>query len=112
MADDSVKSSKASDEVKDEGHVATEWEVDVAAQLSAGFDEDISDADAMRIRKKIDWHILPLMCSKFALDFLEPEIGLRPPHQVLYWIQFMDKTTLGSSAILGIRYVCLLWRVW
>ena len=24
---------------------------------------------------------------------------------VLYWIQFMDKTTLGNSAILGIKYV-------
>lgn len=64
MADDSVKSSKASDEVKDESHVATEWEVDVAAQLSAGFDEDISDADALRIRKKIDWHLMPLMCCE------------------------------------------------
>ena len=64
MADDSIKSSKASDEVKDEGHVATEWEVDVAAQLSAGFDEDISDADALRIRKKIDWHLMPLMCGE------------------------------------------------
>jgi hypothetical protein len=32
---------------------------------------------------------------------------------VLYFIQFMDKTTLGSSAILGIRYVfcCLSARV-
>ena len=64
MADDSIKSSKASDEVKDEGHVATEWEVDVAAQLSAGFDEDISYADALRIRKKIDWHLMPLMCCE------------------------------------------------
>lgn len=27
---------------------------------------------------------------------------------VLYFIQFMDKTTLGSSAILGIRYVLFL----
>ena len=25
-------------------------------------------------------------------------------HLVLYWIQFMDKTTLGSAAILGIQY--------
>lgn len=26
-----------------------------------------------------------------------------PLMMILYWIQFMDKTTLGSSAILGIR---------
>ena len=33
---------------------------------------------------------------------------------VLYWIQFMDKTTLGSAAILGIRCASgdyhLLWQ--
>ncbi|KAI0791142.1 MFS general substrate transporter [Abortiporus biennis] len=58
-------------------------QVDEGAQLVAGGIE-LDKAEADRIRKKIDWHILPLMC-------------------VLYWIQFMDKTTLGSSAILGIR---------
>jgi hypothetical protein len=31
---------------------------------------------------------------------------------VLYWIQFMDKTTLGSSAILGIRFVSWMDLVW
>ncbi|KAM5541010.1 hypothetical protein V8D89_005321 [Ganoderma adspersum] len=65
-------------------HVAVaNKEVDTAAQLATGLDE-LSPEEAIRIRKKIDWHILPLMC-------------------ILYWIQFMDKTTLGSSAILGIR---------
>lgn len=59
-------------------------QVDTAAQLVAGKALDLDPAEAERIRKKIDWHILPLMC-------------------ILYWIQFMDKTTLGSSAILGIR---------
>ncbi|KAI0337509.1 MFS general substrate transporter [Trametopsis cervina] len=64
-------------------------EVDTAAQLLvAGADdksnEPLDPAEALRIRRKIDLHILPLMCT-------------------LYWIQFMDKTTLGSSAILGIR---------
>ncbi|KAJ3478665.1 hypothetical protein NLI96_g9602 [Meripilus lineatus] len=58
-------------------------EVDSGAQLVAGGVE-LDHAEAVRIRKKIDWHILPLMCT-------------------LYWIQFMDKTTLGSAAILGIR---------
>ncbi|TCD67482.1 hypothetical protein EIP91_012343 [Steccherinum ochraceum] len=58
-------------------------QVDTGAQLVAGGVE-IDAAEAIRIRKKIDRHILPLMC-------------------ILYWIQFMDKTTLGSAAILGIR---------
>ncbi|KAJ7809990.1 MFS general substrate transporter [Mycena olivaceomarginata] len=38
-------------------------------------------AEAERIKKKIDLHLLPLMCSR---------------------IQFMDKATLGNAAILGI----------
>ncbi|KAF8750901.1 MFS general substrate transporter [Rhizoctonia solani] len=39
---------------------------------------------ALKLRRKIDKHLLPLM-------------------MILYWVQFMDKTTLGNSAILGIR---------
>lgn len=58
-------------------------EVDTAAELSFG-DGELDAAEALRVRKKIDFHIIPLMC-------------------ILYWIQFMDKTTLGSAAILGIR---------
>ncbi|KAK1231236.1 hypothetical protein PQX77_005641 [Marasmius sp. AFHP31] len=59
-------------------------EVDAAAELALADYGELDAAEALRIRKKIDIHILPLMC-------------------ILYWIQFMDKTTLGSSAILGIR---------
>ncbi|CAL1698644.1 unnamed protein product [Somion occarium] len=59
-------------------------QVDTGAQLVAGGVVELDHAEAERIRRKIDWHILPLMC-------------------ILYWVQFMDKTTLGSSAILGIR---------
>ncbi|EIW80168.1 MFS general substrate transporter [Coniophora puteana RWD-64-598 SS2] len=60
-------------------------EVDTGAQLAAGFTGELDPEEALRIRKKIDWHILPLMF-------------------MLYWVQFMDKTTLGSAAILGIEY--------
>ncbi|KAK7684372.1 hypothetical protein QCA50_012319 [Cerrena zonata] len=59
-------------------------QVDTGAQLVAGGAVQLDPEEATRIRKKIDWHILPLMC-------------------ILYWVQFMDKTTLGASAILGIR---------
>ncbi|KAJ6626487.1 MFS general substrate transporter [Mycena sp. CBHHK59/15] len=58
--------------------------VDTGATLVYGEHGVLDPVEALRVRRKIDWHILPLMC-------------------VLYWIQFMDKTTLGSSAILGIR---------
>ncbi|KZP29608.1 MFS general substrate transporter [Athelia psychrophila] len=58
-------------------------EVDTAAKLAAGVHGPLDPVEAQRIRRKIDVHILPMMC-------------------ILYWIQFMDKTTLGSAAILGI----------
>ncbi|KAF7314783.1 Membrane transporter [Mycena kentingensis (nom. inval.)] len=59
-------------------------DVDTGAILAAGVHEELEPDEAERLRKKIDRHILPLMC-------------------ILYWVQFMDKTTLGSSAILGIK---------
>ncbi|KAJ7055776.1 MFS general substrate transporter [Mycena amicta] len=59
-------------------------DVDSGAVLASGLDGTLDPQEALRIRKKIDWHILPLMC-------------------VLYWVQYMDKTTLGNSAILGIK---------
>ena len=84
-------------------HVAfTTDQVDTAAQLVAGQDFELDPEEAARVRKKIDWHILPMMCSKFLFhSSLARMVLIRPP--VLYWVQFMDKTTLGSSAILGIR---------
>ena len=46
-------------------HVAAaEKEVDTAAQLAAALDGEISQEEFDRVRKKIDWHILPLMCSE------------------------------------------------
>ncbi|PWN51460.1 MFS general substrate transporter [Violaceomyces palustris] len=45
---------------------------------------DITPEEFERVRKKIDWHLLPLL-------FL------------LYMIQFADKVSLGSSAVLGLR---------
>jgi hypothetical protein len=42
-------------------------QVDTAAALVAGQDEgELDPAEARRIRKKIDWHILPMMCSAFV----------------------------------------------
>ncbi|CAE6448994.1 unnamed protein product [Rhizoctonia solani] len=46
--------------------------------------EPLTAEAALKLRRKIDKHLLPLM-------------------MILYWVQFMDKTTLGNSAILGIR---------
>ncbi|THV06911.1 MFS general substrate transporter [Dendrothele bispora CBS 962.96] len=59
-------------------------EVDTAAKFATG--GDVDPAEAARVLRKIDIHLLPLMCT-------------------LYWVQFMDKTTLGSSAILEKRII-------
>ncbi|TBU35510.1 MFS general substrate transporter [Dichomitus squalens] len=63
-------------------HVDT-TNVDVAAELTAGKDFVLDPAEAARVRRKIDWHLMPLMC-------------------ILYMMQFADKTTLGQSAVLGL----------
>ena len=53
-------------EAEQQHHVAfNKNQVDAGAQLIAGIQGDIDPAESARIRKKIDWHILPLMCSEF-----------------------------------------------
>ncbi|KAJ7124188.1 MFS general substrate transporter [Mycena epipterygia] len=66
-------------------HAAVEvsvTEVDTGASLVSGMHGVLDPAEALRIRRKIDYHILPLMCT---CDNVRA-----------------DKTTLGSAAILGI----------
>ncbi|KAG1798879.1 MFS general substrate transporter [Suillus plorans] len=57
-------------------------EVDTGAQLVAGLTSTLEPDEALRIRRKIDRHVMPLMCGD---------------------IQIMDKITLGSAAILGMQ---------
>lgn len=59
--------------------------VDAAAALaSKAVGHQLDPVDAKRLLRKIDRNILPLM-------------------MVLYAMQFVDKTTLGNSSILGIK---------
>ncbi|KAK2466721.1 hypothetical protein APHAL10511_000979 [Amanita phalloides] len=59
-------------------------DVDVAAHLAAGTDgEPLDPKVAVRLRRKIDMHLMPLMC-------------------IMYLMTFADKTTLGQAAVLGI----------
>jgi ACS family allantoate permease-like MFS transporter len=60
-----------------------ETEIDVAAQLTLGREIVLTPEKALRIRRKIDRNIMPLMC-------------------IMYLMTFADKTTLGQSAVLGI----------
>ncbi|KAJ3736008.1 major facilitator superfamily domain-containing protein [Lentinula guzmanii] len=61
-----------------------ESDVDVAAQLVDGKGEELDPQVAKRILRKLDIHIMPLMC-------------------LMYLMTFADKTTLGQSAVLGIE---------
>lgn len=41
-------------------------QVDTAAQVVAGELVELDLAEAERIRRKIDWHIMPMMCSAWS----------------------------------------------
>lgn len=49
-----------------------------------GDHQDIDDAAARRILRKIDWHIMPLLFITYAFNF-------------------MDKTILSSAAVFGLK---------
>ena len=126
----------------DKADLASVTEVDTAAEFTAGETEkELDPVEALRIRcvaadylvqnsaflpfpprRKIDIHILPLMCSESpfpllsaAHDKIKFSIGTCSCANysissvfITGRIQFMDKTTLGSSAILGIRLAIML----
>ena len=56
------KDSKASLKNESAAQVSVK-QVDEAAAL-AGTDIEIDPVEAARVKRKIDWHILPLMCRK------------------------------------------------
>ncbi|KZT68578.1 MFS general substrate transporter [Daedalea quercina L-15889] len=77
--------TKVINEKEPEVHVAVVTdEIDTGAQLVAGTAVQVDPREALRVRRKIDWHIMPLMCT-------------------IYWVQYMDKITLGNAAILGLK---------
>ncbi|KAH7882087.1 MFS general substrate transporter [Phlebopus sp. FC_14] len=93
-------------------------EVDATAQLVAGLSGTLDPEEALRLRRKIDRHILPLMCGEYhhfnrSSNASHPgksftgEISSNPISiarcSTGQRVQFMDKTTLGNSAILGIQ---------
>jgi MFS family permease len=64
-------------------HTFDKHVVDVAAQVTAGSDITVDPETSLRLRKKIDRNLMPLMCS-------------------LYLMTFSDKAALGQSAVLGL----------
>ncbi|KAJ3808560.1 major facilitator superfamily domain-containing protein [Lentinula lateritia] len=68
--------------------VVSESDVDIAAQVvSKGDGGELDPQVAKKLLRKIDLHIMPLMCLLFLFQRMT----------------FADKTTLGQSAVLGIE---------
>ncbi|KAJ7632864.1 major facilitator superfamily domain-containing protein [Roridomyces roridus] len=77
-------SSENSEKRQHPGTVAVRAaDVDVAAHLM-GSNVTLEPEAAARLRRKIDWHLMPLMC-------------------LMYLMTFADKTTLGQAAVLGLQ---------
>ncbi|KAH6918291.1 membrane transporter [Coprinopsis sp. MPI-PUGE-AT-0042] len=85
MSEDKSRSDKSDSgySEKHERHVLNLKDVDTAAEVSEVETKPLTPEEAKRIKRKIDLHIMPLMC-------------------ILYLMQFADKATLGQSAVLGI----------
>ncbi|KAG1754358.1 major facilitator superfamily domain-containing protein [Suillus lakei] len=78
--------SDSSEKKEDHTHASSTvhgYDVDVGAHLITETDRSLTPQEASQLRAKIDWHIMPFMC-------------------IMYLITFMDKTTLGEAAVLGI----------
>ncbi|KAJ7453389.1 MFS general substrate transporter [Mycena latifolia] len=80
-ADDKRSDEKPLDEKAAAAEVSVD-DVDTGAAIVSGENMELDPAEALREEDRPPYS--PLMCA-------------------LYWMQYMDKTTLGSSAILGIR---------
>lgn len=68
----------------DEGHSKEIQGSDPALAFAAGEVVEFTEAEDASVLSKIDWHILPLLCWVYA-------------------IQFADKTTLNYASLMGIR---------
>jgi len=68
MAPDGVEEERStpSDEKEKSKHCVPVYTLDTAANLSAAEGVTLTPEEAKRLRKKIDWHILPLMSGAFA----------------------------------------------
>ncbi|KAI0065989.1 MFS general substrate transporter [Artomyces pyxidatus] len=89
-----------------EKHVVTidAKDADIGAALVTGESALVDAAEGLRIRRKIDKHILPLMCILYLCVMNSTSLveGYET-NDLDASIQAVDKNTLGYSAILGMR---------
>jgi ACS family allantoate permease-like MFS transporter len=57
--------TKIKQDTADDGHV-----VDVSAAINEGIEIEVDEADNRRVLRKIDWHLMPLMCLVYGLQFV------------------------------------------
>jgi MFS family permease len=70
-------------EVLKNGHTIQEFDVSLRLPGMVGLHEDdVDPVESRKVKRKLDWHILPLLFS-------------------IYLLQFMDKNAIGASTILG-----------
>jgi MFS family permease len=71
-------------EVLKDGHTAQEFDVSLKLPGMLGMHDEaeIDPVESKRVKRKLDWHILPLLCA-------------------IYTLQFLDKNAIGASTILG-----------
>ena len=51
-------------------------DADVAARITAGREEVLDEEEGRRLRRKIDWHILPLMCCECFSSWLYEKLTI------------------------------------
>lgn len=58
--------SDASVTVDQHTHKVTLQSADKAAALVAGFHAEITEEEKNRVKRKIDWHLMPILCVRSA----------------------------------------------
>ena len=87
------RSISSDEKEKSKLHVAV-YTLDTAAILAAAEDVILTPEEAKRLRRKIDWHILPLMYSAFIFIFTRK----------LHMTESLDQFSIGFSSWTKIRW--------
>lgn len=64
-----------------------------------GEDVEVDEATNKRLLRRIDLHMMPLMCVVYGLNVSSTDVYSNEAHQV----QYLDKTTLSYASIMGLK---------
>lgn len=91
-------------EVLKNEHTIQLKEVDEAAAFVAGLAGEVEPAAALRVRRKIDLHLLPLMWVRQSPSPLWAQVLNDICRMTLYFVQFTDKVTWKPSCSHWLRW--------